>query len=141
MAAWVDEAVAGGAEVVTGGGRDGGVLRPTVLRGIRPDMAVSCREVFGPVVGVAVHDTLDEAVALANDTRYGLQAGIFTGDLASALRAAGELDFGAVIVNEVPTFRSDQMPYGGVRDSGNTKEGPRYAVRELTRERLVVVEA
>jgi acyl-CoA reductase-like NAD-dependent aldehyde dehydrogenase len=85
-------------------------------------------------------DSLDEAIRLANDTRYGLQAGIFTGSLDGALRAAQELEFGGVTVNEAPTFRADQMPYGGVKDSGNTREGPAYAVRELTEERLVVID-
>ena len=83
---------------------------------------------------------LDEAIELANSTRYGLQAGIFTADVRKALRAAQELDFGGVTVNEAPTFRADQMPYGGVKDSGNTREGPAYAVRELTEERVVVID-
>ena len=85
-------------------------------------------------------DSVDEAIRLANSTRYGLQAGIFTSSLENALRAAQGLEFGGVTVNEAPTFRSDQMPYGGVKDSGNTREGPRYAVREMTEERLVVVD-
>ena len=95
---------------------------------------------FGPVVGVATYTDLDDALRLANDTRYGLQAAIFTADLADALRAARTLDFGGVLVNEVPTFRADQQPYGGVRDSGNTREGPQYAVREMTEERLVIIQ-
>ena len=105
-----------------------------------PDAHVSCDEVFGPVVTVSPYDTLDEAIALANGTRYGLQAGIFTANVKTALRAARELDFGGVTVNEAPTFRADQMPYGGVKDSGNTREGPAYAVRELTEERVVVID-
>jgi acyl-CoA reductase-like NAD-dependent aldehyde dehydrogenase len=96
--------------------------------------------VFGPVCTVTRYETVDEAVALANGTRYGLQAGIFTRDLKTALATAQRLDFGGVTVNEAPTFRADQMPYGGVKDSGNTREGPAYAVRELTEEHLVVVE-
>ncbi len=138
--AWIDEAVGQGATVATGGARRERLLTPTVLRGITPDMEVSRGEVFGPVVGIAAFDDLDEAFALANDTRYGLQAALFTSELDGALRAAHELDFGGVLVNEVPTFRSDQMPYGGIRDSGNTKEGPHYAVREMTTERLVVIQ-
>ena len=86
------------------------------------------------------YEDLGDAIAQANDTRYGLQAALFTADLDAALRAAYELDFGGVLVNEVPTFRTDQMPYGGVRDSGNTKEGPHFAVREMTRERLVLIQ-
>jgi acyl-CoA reductase-like NAD-dependent aldehyde dehydrogenase len=91
-------------------------------------------------VTVTPVDTLDEAIELANGTRYGLQAGIFTGELRTMLRAARGLRFGGVVVNEAPTFRADQMPYGGVKDSGNTREGPAYAVREMTEERLVVIE-
>ena len=101
---------------------------------------VSCEEVFGPVCTVNSVSSMDEAIELANGTRYGLQAGIFTTKLETALRAAQELEFGGVIVNEAPTFRADQMPYGGVKDSGNTREGPAYAVRELTEERLVVID-
>lgn len=135
---WIRDAADAGAAVVVGGNRVGTVLEPTVLDGIEPGMEVSRNEVFGPLVGIAAFDSLDDAFALANDTRYGLQASLFTKELDGALRAAHELDFGGVLVNEVPTFRTDQMPYGGVRDSGNTKEGPHYAVREMTRERLVI---
>ena len=95
---------------------------------------------FGPVCTVTAVSSLGEAIELANGTRYGLQAGIFTTTLANALTAAQQLEFGGVTVNEAPTFRTDQMPYGGVKDSGNTREGPHYAVREMTEERLVVVE-
>lgn len=139
---WVDEAVAGGAEVLTGGGVDGaGVLEPVVLTRTTPEMKVCRREVFGPLVVVEPYDDLADALALANDTDYGLQAGIFTSDLPTALHAARTLDFGGVLVNEVPTWRADQMPYGGIRDSGNTKEGPAWTVREMTEERLVVLQA
>lgn len=137
---WVDEAVAGGATVLAGGAvRDDGILTPTLIAGVTPDMRVSCDEVFGPVVGIQVYDDLDEGLRLANDTRYGLHAGIFTSDLATARRAMETLDFGGVIVNDVPTWRADQMPYGGLRDSGNTREGPAYAVREMTELRSVVI--
>jgi acyl-CoA reductase-like NAD-dependent aldehyde dehydrogenase len=138
---WIDEAVASGARIAAGGEVRDGVLAPTVLTDVQPDMKVCALEVFGPVVGVQTYRELDDALALANDTRYGLQAAIFTADLATALRAARELDFGGVVVNEVPTFRADQMPYGGVRDSGNTREGPKYAVEEMTETRLVVIQA
>jgi acyl-CoA reductase-like NAD-dependent aldehyde dehydrogenase len=137
---WIEEAVDGGARVLVGGTVDDeGVLRPTVLTDVTPDMEVCRTEVFGPLVGVQLYDDLDEALRLANDTRYGLQAGIFTSDLDTALLAARRLSFGGITVNEVPTWRADQMPYGGVRDSGNTREGPAYAVQEMTEERLVVV--
>jgi acyl-CoA reductase-like NAD-dependent aldehyde dehydrogenase len=115
------------------------VIRPTVIADAAPDLGVSCREVFGPVCTVTAVDSLDEAIRLANGTPYGLQAGIFTRDLGTALRAARELEFGSVLVNETPSFRADPMPYGGVKESGNTKEGPAAAVRELTEERLVVL--
>jgi acyl-CoA reductase-like NAD-dependent aldehyde dehydrogenase len=136
---WIDEAVAGGAKVAAGGTERNGVLAPTVLTNVQPDMKVCSQEVFGPVVAVQTYTDVDDAFDLANETRYGLQAAIFTRDLPLALRAARELDFGGVLVNEVPTWRADQMPYGGVRDSGNTREGPHYAVHEMTEARLVVL--
>ncbi len=137
---WIDEAVDAGAKIEVGGEVDGRLLQPTVLSNATPDMKVCSGEVFGPVVAIQSYESLDDAIAIANDTRYGLQASIFTGQLEGALKAARKLDFGGVLVNEVPTFRTDQMPYGGVRDSGNTKEGPHWAVREMTRERLVVIQ-
>jgi acyl-CoA reductase-like NAD-dependent aldehyde dehydrogenase len=102
-------------------------------------MKVCSQEVFGPVVAVATYNHLDEALALANDSQYGLQAAIFTSDISKAMRAAKALDYGAVVVNEVPTWRADQMPYGGVKDSGNTREGPAYVVKEMTEPRLIVL--
>jgi acyl-CoA reductase-like NAD-dependent aldehyde dehydrogenase len=135
---WIEEAREQGAEILAGGTLDGELLRPTVVASAPADAKVSCEEVFGPLCTVTPYDTLDEAIALANGTRFGLQAGIFTGDVKSALRAAAALEFGGVTVNEAPTFRADQMPYGGVKDSGNTREGPAYAVREMTEERVVV---
>ncbi|CAN5165698.1 aldehyde dehydrogenase family protein [soil metagenome] len=134
---WIKESTG---DVLTGGKLDGNVIRPTVIANPAPNDKVSSEEVFGPVCTVTAVDSLDEAITLANATRYGLQAGIFTASLDSALRAAQELEFGGVTINEAPTFRSDQMPYGGVKDSGNTREGPRYAVREMTEERLVIVD-
>jgi acyl-CoA reductase-like NAD-dependent aldehyde dehydrogenase len=137
---WIAEARDAGAKILVGGELDGELIRPTVIAEAGPELKVSCEEVFGPVVTVNPVDSLDEAIKLANGTRYGLQAGIFTRDLAAALRAGEELEFGGVTVNEAPTFRADQMPYGGVKDSGNTREGPAYAVRELTEDRLVIIE-
>ena len=136
---WIEEAVAGGASVLCGNKVEGTIVHPTVLDAVTPDMKVSREEVFGPVVAVQRYDDFDEALRLADDTRYGLQAGVFTSDLDKAMRAARALRFGTVLVNEVPTWRADQMPYGGVRASGNTKEGPSYAAREMTEERLVVL--
>ena len=136
---WIDEARAAGAEILTGGEADG-LIRPTVIADPSPELKVSCEEVFGPVVTISRVGSLDEAIELANGTRYGLQAGIFTASTSAALEAAQRLEFGGVTVNEAPTFRADQMPYGGVKDSGNTREGPHWAVRELTEERLVVIQ-
>jgi acyl-CoA reductase-like NAD-dependent aldehyde dehydrogenase len=128
-------------EVLTGGDTTGdGVIRPTVIAGPAPTDQVQCEEVFGPVVTLTRVTSLDEAIEQANATRYGLQAAIFSSDLPTCLRAARELEFGGVTVNEAPTFRADQMPYGGVKASGNTKEGPAWAVREMTEERLVVLQ-
>jgi acyl-CoA reductase-like NAD-dependent aldehyde dehydrogenase len=138
--AWVEEATSAGARVLSGGGVEGELLRPTVLGDVPDDAKVSCQEVFGPVCIVNAVDSIDEAVERANATRYGLQAGIFTTTLDNAVKAAAGLEFGGITVNEAPTFRSDQMPYGGVKDSGNTKEGPAWAVREMTEERLVVLD-
>ncbi len=137
---WIDEATARGGRVLTGGTLDGELLRPTVVADAPPDAKVACDEVFGPLCTVSAYDSLDEAIALANGTRYGLQAGVFTRDIKAALHAARQLEFGGVTINEAPTFRADQMPYGGVKDSGNTREGPAYAVREMTEERLVVLQ-
>ena len=137
---WIEEARAGGARVLSGGDTDGELIRPTVIADAAPELKVSCEEVFGPVCTVNSVGSLDEAIERANGTRYGLQAGIFTSKLETALRAAHELEFGGITINEAPTFRADQMPYGGVKDSGNTREGPAYAVRAMTEERLVVVD-
>ncbi len=135
---WIAESAG---EVLTGGDvTDDGLIRPTVIARPSRDAKVSCDEVFGPVCTVTSYDSLDEAIELANGTRYGLQAGIFTADVKTALEAARRLEFGGVTVNEAPTFRADQMPYGGVKDSGNTREGPAYAVRELTEERVIVLQ-
>jgi acyl-CoA reductase-like NAD-dependent aldehyde dehydrogenase len=135
--AWIEES---GGEVLTGGTADEGLIPPTVIANPALDAKVSREEVFGPVVTLTRTKSLEEAIELANSTRYGLQAGIFTRDIGSALKGAQQLEFGGVTINEAPTFRADQMPYGGVKGSGNTREGPAYAVRELTEERLVVIQ-
>jgi acyl-CoA reductase-like NAD-dependent aldehyde dehydrogenase len=139
VAAWIEEAVSGGATALAGGTFGDGHLRPVVLDGVRPEASAWSKEIFGPVVSVAPFEHLDEAIDLANDTDYGLQAGIFTRDLATALAATDGLRFGGITVNQAPQFRVDQMPYGGTKASGNTKEGPHDAVREMTEERMVVV--
>jgi acyl-CoA reductase-like NAD-dependent aldehyde dehydrogenase len=136
---WIDEAKSSGATLLAGG-LDGDLIRPTVLGNVHDDEKVSCAEVFGPVVVVNPIDSLAEGIERANGTPFGLQAGIFTASIDTALCAADGLEFGGVTVNEAPTFRSDQMPYGGIKASGNTKEGPAWAVREMTEERLVVIQ-
>jgi acyl-CoA reductase-like NAD-dependent aldehyde dehydrogenase len=136
---WIAEAEGAGATLLAGGVEDD-LIRPTVLGNVSDEQKVSCEEVFGPVVVLNAIDSVSEGIERANATRFGLQAGIFTSSLDSALRAADELEFGGVTVNEAPAFRSDQMPYGGVKASGNTKEGPAWAVREMTEERLVIIQ-
>ncbi len=140
VASWIEAAVAGGATVAAGGGStpDGHVV-PTVLVDADPQDDVCANEVFGPVVVVRGFTDIHVALAEANDSRYGLQAAIFTRDLDTALWAARNLDYGGVLINEVPTWRADHMPYGGLRDSGNTREGPAWAIREMTEERLVII--
>jgi acyl-CoA reductase-like NAD-dependent aldehyde dehydrogenase len=137
--AWVDEAVEAGAELLAGGELvdEGRCLAPTLLDSPPREAKVWCEEIFGPVATVDRYADFGEALRMANDSRFGLQAGVFTRDVGRGLEAAGALEFGGVLVNEVPTFRADQMPYGGVKDSGNTREGPAFAVLELTEERFV----
>jgi acyl-CoA reductase-like NAD-dependent aldehyde dehydrogenase len=137
--AMVAGAIGAGARELAGGTFGEGHRRPTVLEGVDTAQPVWNKEVFGPVISIASFETLDEAIDLANGTEYGLQAGIFTRDLPDALDAVHRLRFGGVTVNQAPQFRVDQMPYGGTKASGNTKEGPHDAVREMTEERMVVV--
>jgi acyl-CoA reductase-like NAD-dependent aldehyde dehydrogenase len=137
---WVAEAVAAGAECLVGGPTDGPLVAPIVLAGIDPSMRVSHDEVFGPVVGLASFGEIDEAIALANSTPYGLQAGIFTARVDHGLQWAKALRFAGVTINESPTFRADQMPYGGVGESGNTREGPAYAIERMSERKLVVID-
>jgi acyl-CoA reductase-like NAD-dependent aldehyde dehydrogenase len=134
---WIEEAVAAGARVLIGGGRQGAILAPTVLDGVSPSMKVSCEEVFAPVVAVSAYETLDEALDRVNDTRYGLQAGIFTRDAPSIWKAYERLEVGGLMVDDVPTYRIDHMPYGGVKESGTGREGLRYAIEEMTEPRLL----
>jgi acyl-CoA reductase-like NAD-dependent aldehyde dehydrogenase len=136
---WIRRAVDGGARVVAGGGREGSVIQPTVLADVDPRMDVMCREIFGPVVSIRPFDDLDAAINEANDTPYGLAAGIFTGSLDRALHAAAELRMGSVHINETSSSRVDLQPYTGVKLSGYGTEGPRYAIREMTEETLITV--
>src|SRR3954467_2557351 len=139
---WIDEAAAKGGEILTGGELvdEDRCIAPTVIKGEPRECHTWKDEIFGPVATIHTFSSFDEALEMANDSRYGLQAGVFTRDVGNAIKAAETLEFGGVMVNEVPTFRTDQMPYGGVKDSGNTREGPSYAVRELTEERLVTLQ-
>ncbi|MFE3459743.1 aldehyde dehydrogenase family protein [Nocardiopsis aegyptia] len=139
VAAWIDEAVAAGAKLRTGGTRDGVTVAPTVLTDVPADARVVREEVFGPVLVVQRVSDTDEAFATVNDSDFGLQAGVFTRDLQTAFRAHRELEVGGVIIGDVPTFRADQMPYGGVRKSGVGKEGVRSAMTDLTYERVLVL--
>ena len=134
---WIKEAIAEGARLVTGGERNGAVLAPTILADVTAEMKVACEEVFAPVISFIPYDEIDEAFAAANDSKYGLQAGFFTSDLALAMRAAKELEFGGVNINDVSTFRVDILPYGGVKNSGVGKEGPKSAIEEMTEEKLI----
>jgi acyl-CoA reductase-like NAD-dependent aldehyde dehydrogenase len=139
---WVDEAVASGAELLAGGELvdEGRCLAPTLLGAPPKEAKVWCEEIFGPVATVDRFSDFSEALELANDSKFGLQAGVFTRDIGRGLEAAKTLEFGGVLINEVPTFRADQQPYGGVKDSGNTREGPSFAVLELTEERFVTLQ-
>jgi acyl-CoA reductase-like NAD-dependent aldehyde dehydrogenase len=136
---WVDEAVAAGAELLAGGELvdEGRCLAPTLLGSPPRDSKVWCEEIFGPVATIDRYSDFAEALRMANDSKFGLQAGVFTRDIGRGLEAADTLEFGGVLINEVPTFRADQMPYGGVKDSGNTREGPAYSVIEMTEERFI----
>ncbi len=136
---WIDEAASAGAEVLAGGELvdEDRCLAPTVIKDPPRDCKVWREEIFGPVATISTCSSFDEGLEMANDAHYGLNAGVFTAEVGDALEAGRRLEFGSVLINEVPTFRADQMPYGGVKDSGNTREGPAYAIRELTEERLV----
>ncbi|MFC0329469.1 aldehyde dehydrogenase family protein [Paenibacillus sepulcri] len=137
---WIQEAVQQGARVAFGGVREGALLHPTILTEVTPDMKVVCQEVFAPVICIVPYDEVEEAMDAANHSSYGLQAGFFTSSLQLALKAAQRLEFGGVIINDASSYRADIMPYGGVKDSGIGKEGPYYAVQEMTEERIVVID-
>lgn len=136
---WVGEAVGGGATLLAGGGRDGATYEPTVLAGVRSGAKVVSEEVFGPVLVLHAFDGVEEAIALVNDSPYGLQAGIFTHDLQTAFRAHRDLEVGGVVVGDVPSYRADQMPYGGTKGSGVGREGVKYAMEDFTYERVMVL--
>jgi len=136
---WVQEAVRGGARLLYGGHRTGSALEPTVLTGTRPEMKVNCQEIFAPVVTVEAYDHFDHAVRQVNSSPYGLQAGIFTRDAKLLFNAYEELEVGGLIAGDVPSFRIDHMPYGGIKDSGLGREGLRYAIEDMTEPKLLVM--
>jgi acyl-CoA reductase-like NAD-dependent aldehyde dehydrogenase len=136
---WVNEAVAAGARLLTGGTRDGATVAPTVLTDVPRDAKVSCEEVFGPVMIIQTVSGVDEAFAAVNDSKYGLQAGVFTRSLDNAFRANREIEAGGVIIGDVPSYRADQMPYGGVKESGAGREGLRSAMADFTYEKVMVL--
>ncbi len=136
---WIGEAKAAGARVLTGGGRKGSFHEPTLVADVDPAMRISCDELFGPAVAVTAVADIEQAIALANDTRYGLSAAIFTQDIDRALRFAREVDSGNIHINWGPQWRADLMPYGGLKESGMGKEGPKYAIAEMTEVKMVVV--
>jgi acyl-CoA reductase-like NAD-dependent aldehyde dehydrogenase len=138
-AVWIDEAVRAGARLLCGGNRKGLMVEPTVLTGTRPDMKVNSQEVFGPVVTVEPYKDFDQALRMVNNSAYGMQAGIFTRDAKLLFQAYDELEVGGVIAGDVPSFRVDHMPYGGVKDSGFGREGLRYAIEEMTEPKLLVM--
>lgn len=135
---WVQEAVRQGARLLTGGAREGAVVAPVVLTDVRPEMKVVCEEVFGPVVSVTPYREIDEVFRAVSESRFGLQCGIYTKSLVLALRAAKEIRTGGVMINASSTWRTDQLAYGGVKDSGIGREGPKYAMRDMTEERIVL---
>jgi acyl-CoA reductase-like NAD-dependent aldehyde dehydrogenase len=135
---WVTEAITGGATLVTGGDREGQIMQPTVLEGVSPEMRISCDEVFGPVVGITRVNDIDHAIALANDTNYGLSAAIFTENVNWAMQYVRQVESGNIHVNWGTQWRADLMPYGGLKDSGMGKEGPKYAVQEMTELKMCV---
>ena len=135
---WIEEAVEGGARLVTGGQRQGALFSPTIVADVRPEMKISREELFGPAVAVSSVENVQEAIGLANDTKYGLSAGIFTRDVNDALRFAREVQSGNVMINWTPLWRADLMPYGGFKGSGIGKEGPRYAIQEMTEIKTVI---
>ena len=136
---WINEALAAGAKLHCGGKRHGSIIEPTILTNTRREMKVNCMEVFAPVKTVEPYRTFDEAVQRVNDSPFGLQAGVFSRDMSLVFRAFEEIEVGGLMANDVPTFRTDQMPYGGVKDSGMGREGLRYAIEEMTEPKLLVL--
>lgn len=136
---WIEEAKGQGAIIATGGESEGNILQPTVLLNVKPEQKVSCQEVFAPIVSIMKFTSIQEAFDQVNDSKYGLQAGIYTDNIHVALQATQKLHVGGVIINDIPTFRLDHLPYGGVKESGMGREGLKYAIEEMTEMKLVVI--
>jgi acyl-CoA reductase-like NAD-dependent aldehyde dehydrogenase len=136
---WIQDAVRGGARLLCGGQRQGSILEPTILTGTRPEMKVNCQEIFAPVVTVEPYDDFNQALKQINNSPYGLQAGLFTRDAKLIFNAYEELEVGGLVAGDVPAFRIDHMPYGGIKDSGLGREGLRYAIEEMTEPKLLVM--
>jgi len=137
--AWLKEAVAQGATIAIGGTREGLMYKPTVLENVKPDMQIMCAEAFGPLVNFVPYDDFEDALRMADEGVFGLQAGVYTRDLNKAMQAVQRLNVGGVLINDVPTLRIDNMPYGGNKDSGVGREGPRFAVEEMTTLKMVMI--
>lgn len=133
---WIKEAGQNGAEILTGGGRDGAVIEPTIIENAPNNVNVKCSEVFAPVITIEKFSDYNTAVAEINNSRFGLQAAVFTDSMSDIMYAYNNIHTGGVIINEASAYRMDAMPYGGVKDSGNTREGVRYAIKEMTEERF-----
>jgi acyl-CoA reductase-like NAD-dependent aldehyde dehydrogenase len=139
LAGWIESAVTAGARLLCGGDRQGSMLEPTVLENVPLDHPIACQEAFGPVVVLSSFGSFDEAIRQVNDSRFGLQAGVCTRDLHKALAAWDRLEVGGVVVGDVPSYRIDNMPYGGIKDSGLGREGVRHAIEDFTEIRLLVI--
>lgn len=136
--AWINAALQGGATLLCGGKRNGALFEPTILTNVKPDMQVVCEEVFAPVVSLIPYDDFDEAIAMTNASKYGLQAGVFTSSIEIAAKASQMLEVGGVIINDTSVYRADQAPYGGIKESGIGREGPKYVIQEMTESKLIV---
>jgi acyl-CoA reductase-like NAD-dependent aldehyde dehydrogenase len=139
LEAWIGKAVAAGATLLCGGRRNGAMLEATVLENVPQDTEINCEEAFGPVVALYRYEDFESALAQINASKFGLQAGLFTSDIHKAMRAWDHLEVGGVVINDVPSWRVDNMPYGGVKDSGLGREGVRYAIEDMTEIRLLVI--
>ncbi|CAM5184502.1 Acyl-CoA reductase-like NAD-dependent aldehyde dehydrogenase OS=Ureibacillus acetophenoni OX=614649 GN=SAMN05877842_105108 PE=3 SV=1 [Ureibacillus acetophenoni] len=136
---WIEEAISGGAKIVYGGTRQDNVFYPTIVEDVNESMKLVCEEIFGPVIVLISYSDLDQVIKKANDSEYGLQSAVFTQDIDTALYVANKLRSGGVVINDGSTYRADLMPYGGIKASGIGKEGPKYAIKEMTYMKPVII--